>query len=143
MLKQRLRELRKELHRTQGDLAQALHVSLTAYSYYEIGLRTPSIQIIRQLAEYYSVSMDYLYGRTDSRIFLPVTDQNESLLLDHFRAADHRGQDSILHAAHHEQIRHQRLSALAVRRRMEAEAKRDQPKNPFLNNDLINRRNDK
>lgn len=100
--KERLHLLRRENHKTQKEIAQILNVSHAAYSYYESGLRTASIDVILHLAEYYSVSMDYLYAHTDSPAFVSAKTQDEALLLDFFHLADKRGQNTILHMAEYE-----------------------------------------
>lgn len=132
MIPERLRLLRTENHKTQEELAKLLNITRVAYSYYEAGLRTPSIEVMKYLADYYSVSMEYLYGRTENRTFLPIADESEVILLDRFRSADNRGQDTILNIAWHEYIRYENLLKQKAKKQMEDNTK--QPKNPFLNN---------
>jgi len=62
----RIRNLREYKDLTQEDLAKFLNISQTTYSRYESGaLDIPSQSLIK-LAEYYSTSIDYLLGITDS-----------------------------------------------------------------------------
>lgn len=62
----RIRNLREDKDLTQEDLAKFLNISQTTYSRYESGaLDIPSQSLIK-LAEYYSTSIDYLLGITDS-----------------------------------------------------------------------------
>ena len=62
----RIRNLREDNDLTQEDLAKFLNISQTTYSRYESGaLDIPSQRLIK-LAEYYSTSVDYLLGITDS-----------------------------------------------------------------------------
>ncbi len=62
----RIRNLREDKDLTQGELAKLLNVSQTTYSRYESGaLDIPSRSLIK-LAEYYSTSVDYLLGITNS-----------------------------------------------------------------------------
>jgi transcriptional regulator with XRE-family HTH domain len=67
MFAERLRQLRKLAHITQQDLANAVHVDRTSIGKYEIGGATPSVDVLMQIAEYFSTTSDYLLGRTDVR----------------------------------------------------------------------------
>ena len=60
---QRLRELRKARHLTQAQVAHGINCTATAYNRYENGARQPSMETLAMLAEYFDVSLDYLYGR--------------------------------------------------------------------------------
>ena len=60
-----LRELRKKQGLSQRALAKLLHISPSAYSRYERGLRSPTIETVYTLARLYHVSVDYLAGITD------------------------------------------------------------------------------
>lgn len=57
---EKLQELRKEKGLTQEEVAQALFVSRTAVSKWESGRGYPSIDSIRDIAEFYSVTLDEL-----------------------------------------------------------------------------------
>ncbi|NPV54674.1 MAG: helix-turn-helix domain-containing protein [Firmicutes bacterium] len=59
----RLRELRNSHGLTQRDLAAKLSVSPSTIALYELGQREPDIDMINQLAEFFHVSVDYLFGR--------------------------------------------------------------------------------
>lgn len=60
-----LRELRKKRGLSQRALAKLLHVSQSAYSRYERGQRSPTIETVYTLAQLFHVSVDYLAGITD------------------------------------------------------------------------------
>lgn len=66
MLKDRLKELRKEKGLTQKQVADLLGLSDKGYGYYELGQREPCISMLIALCDFYDVSADYLIGRTDS-----------------------------------------------------------------------------
>ncbi len=57
-----LRKIRLEHSQSQKELADVLNVTQTAITYWETGKREPSIEILRKIANYYGVSMDYLMG---------------------------------------------------------------------------------
>lgn len=66
MLAQRLFYLRQKNKKTQSQMARLLGISRQAYGYYEKGEREPDSQAINLLADYFNVSTDYLFGRTDN-----------------------------------------------------------------------------
>jgi len=59
-LHEKLQELRKERGLTQEELAEALYVSRAAISKWESGRGYPSIDSLKALAEFYSVTIDDL-----------------------------------------------------------------------------------
>lgn len=62
----RLRELRKQNGRTQGEVAELLGVSPNQVSEMELGKKTTSLERLCILCDYYQVSADYLLGHTDN-----------------------------------------------------------------------------
>ena len=57
---EKLQELRKARGLTQAELAEALFVSRTAISKWESGRGYPSIDSLKQIANYFSISIDEL-----------------------------------------------------------------------------------
>ena len=55
-----LRMIRKQKHWNQLKVAMDLNISREALSNYENGKRSPDIQMLRQLSNYFNVSIDYL-----------------------------------------------------------------------------------
>ena len=66
-LGKRLKELRDEQGLTQEEVANAIGVEAGAYSNYERETRTPDVQKLTALADFYRVTIDYLCGRTTHR----------------------------------------------------------------------------
>ncbi|WDF83564.1 helix-turn-helix transcriptional regulator [Lacticaseibacillus pabuli] len=62
MLPERLKELRLAKHLTQEDVANFLGITRPAYTAYESGKRQPDDSTKMKLAQYYSVTVDYLLG---------------------------------------------------------------------------------
>lgn len=60
----RLKELRKARKYKQTDLAEVLSCSQGVYSRYESGEREPPFDIMKKLADFYGVTIDYLMGGT-------------------------------------------------------------------------------
>lgn len=64
---ERLRMLREKAGRSQGEVARLIGVSRPAYVSYETGRSKPSRKI-RELANLFNVSTDFLLGLTDSPV---------------------------------------------------------------------------
>ena len=58
----KLRQLRKEKNLSQKQLAALIGVQNSIISFYEVGDRTPSPDVIKRLAVALHVSADYLLG---------------------------------------------------------------------------------
>lgn len=65
MVGQRLRTLRESVGLSQNKLAGMIGVRQSSIDRYENGQSVPSIQTFRWYADYFDVSMDYIFGRTD------------------------------------------------------------------------------
>ena len=61
----RLRDLREDRDLTQTKLAKAIGITQRKYSYIETGVQQLTESVLGSLAEYYSVSVDYLLDLTD------------------------------------------------------------------------------
>ena len=64
MYQNRFRDLREDRDLTQTDIAQYLQVHQTTYSDYELGRLNAPVSVLHKLADFYSVSIDYLLCRT-------------------------------------------------------------------------------
>ena len=64
--KNRLLELRKERNISQKELAFSLGITTGAVANYEVGSRTPRVNDLIKMADFFGVSIDYLLGRTNN-----------------------------------------------------------------------------
>lgn len=55
-----LKSIRKQRKFSQLKVAMDLNISREALSHYETGKRSPDIQMLRQLSDYFDISIDYL-----------------------------------------------------------------------------------
>lgn len=62
----RLKDLREDNDKTQKEIADYLGMKQPQYSRYENGLRDIPSDILIMLADYYNVSTDYIFGRTNN-----------------------------------------------------------------------------
>lgn len=72
---ERLKLLRKQHHLTQQKLADILHVSQQSIHKYEHDITTPDLDTLKNMANYFNTSVDYLLNVTDiPHKIEPVTD---------------------------------------------------------------------
>ena len=83
MISERIRELRKSSGLTQIEFAQKLNVSHATVAMWETEKRTPGIETIKKIAEFFGVSVDYLTG---SKITLDFSyiDETKEYCKKHF-----------------------------------------------------------
>ena len=62
----KLKELRKERGMTCQDMATAIGLTKNAITNYELGIREPSLAILKSICDLFDVSADYLIGRSES-----------------------------------------------------------------------------
>ena len=55
-----LKAIRKQKNLNQLKVALDLNISREALSHYENGKRSPDVQMLRKLSQYFGVSIDYL-----------------------------------------------------------------------------------
>lgn len=61
----RVKELRESLGMSQADFAKSVNTSQTTLSSYENTDKTPSLDIVKEIASKYNVSLDWLCGISD------------------------------------------------------------------------------
>ena len=64
-LGKRLRTLRESLSLSQAKLAELLGITQSSLNRYENGQSTPSVDLLRKYADFFDVSMDYIFARCD------------------------------------------------------------------------------
>ena len=62
---QRIKELRIESGLTQKELAEKLETTNSAVCDWEKGRTQPDLETLKQIAQFFSVSTDYLLGLSD------------------------------------------------------------------------------
>lgn len=66
MFARRILELREAKGLSRQKVADDLGITRASLEYYEKGLRTPNLNIIREISDYYQVSIDFLFGKIDT-----------------------------------------------------------------------------
>lgn len=63
---ERLRLLRNKKGASQRQVADGLGITEVGYRNYEAGRRKPTFDILPLIADFFGVSLDYLFGQTDN-----------------------------------------------------------------------------
>ena len=95
MLGSRLRQLRDETKITQQELAKRLAIDRTTYIGYEKNRREPDIDTIIKIANYYSVTLDYLVGRTIQAQSVIEFSYEEIELIKKYRSLGENGKKAV------------------------------------------------
>lgn len=61
----RLKELRKNVRKTQKEVSELIGVASSTYSMYERGKREPDFETLDKICQLFNVSSDYLIGASD------------------------------------------------------------------------------
>lgn len=64
-LASKLKSLRLHNRVTMAQLCSAINMSKSTYQNYEYGTRTPTIEALTKLADFYGITLDELVGRTE------------------------------------------------------------------------------
>lgn len=67
MYGERIRELRKIKNMTMKELGKRLNLAESTISGYENEARKPDLEVMRKLAEFFDVSVDYILGVSDNK----------------------------------------------------------------------------
>lgn len=62
----RLKECRRNINKTQRQVALELGITDRGYQNYETGNYEPKMGTLTKFADYFDVSLDYLTGRSDN-----------------------------------------------------------------------------
>lgn len=96
MLRFRLKELRETKGISQKQLAVALNISQGAIGNWESGTRKPNSEYIKNIADYFGTTTDYLLGADDkpnNKLDLGITD---SAILDEIKTLKESEKKEIL-----------------------------------------------
>jgi len=93
MLHTIIRELRERAELTQGEVAERLKISRTAYAMYETNKRQMSQQTLCLLADFYHVTVDYLLGRKEQDAFALI--DKEKAIITQYRGLDERAKENV------------------------------------------------
>lgn len=61
----RLRTLRESIGISQAKFAEVIGSTQSSINRYENGQATPTVELLRKYADYFDVSMDYIFARCD------------------------------------------------------------------------------
>lgn len=82
---EQLEKLRKSQHMTQEEMGEKFGICASTLSNYERGVHQPDLEFIDKVADYFNVSIDYMFGKTS--FYAPI-DQLNVLLSDSITVGD-------------------------------------------------------
>lgn len=77
MYGKRIKKLRLEQGLKQKELAEKLGISTSSIGMYEREARQPDTEILKKIANYFNVSIDYILGNSDKRDHSELTRKDE------------------------------------------------------------------
>lgn len=95
-------EARKSSEKSQKEVAAALNVSAPTVSDWEREKKYPTVENLKQLADLFSVSTDYLLRRTNTPACikpdepLDCASRNEQYLIEMFRSMNNKGRQKFI-----------------------------------------------
>lgn len=93
----KLRKLREEKRLNQQKLAMELNITQAAISKYELGLSEPDIEMLKNIASFFNVSVDYLIDYSDDICNnLPETTFKEQKLINNFRRLNNIQKEKVI-----------------------------------------------
>lgn len=72
----RIKDLRETKGLTQAEFARFLGVSRASVNAWEMGISTPTVDRIVDIAQFFHVSTDYLFG-IENQIFIDISSLNQ------------------------------------------------------------------
>ena len=94
MVTDRLKSLRNARKISQKDFAQALKVSQQTVASWESGRTEPSNTALKDIADYFNVSTDYLLGR--DTIKAPALSDEQTTILKEFESLNTAGRNALM-----------------------------------------------
>ena len=100
-LPSRMRALRLRAHLKQEEIADYLNIERQTYSNYENALRTPPLEVVVLLADFYHISTDYLLREEASmpssvQPMIPALSSEEKNFIASFRTLSAQNQQEVL-----------------------------------------------
>ncbi|MBE6717221.1 MAG: helix-turn-helix transcriptional regulator [Ruminococcaceae bacterium] len=90
----RIKDLREDADKTQGEIASFLGTTAQHYGKYENGICELPFSRAIQLADYYNVSLDYIAGRSEYK-FEQSLDASEICLIKMWRRLTERNKGKV------------------------------------------------
>ena len=89
---QRLKQLRKQKHLKQSEVAERIKVTTSMVSSYETDIRLPSYEVMIRIADLFGVTVDYLLGREKTRLvdISGLTDAEAAVVCDMIKVLKER-----------------------------------------------------
>ena len=93
----KLKELRKSKGLTQKEFAQIINVASTTYLGYEKELYEPNLETLKQIADYYGVSLDYLCEHTMKESDFSYLNEKQKNIMEIIVQLNDKNADNVLY----------------------------------------------
>lgn len=91
----RLKDLKEDNEKNQGDLAKIINMSEKQYGRYERGETDLPLEKAIMLAKYYKVSLDYIAGLTNDKGGLHKNSADEQKIIDAYNNLSEKGKGKL------------------------------------------------
>lgn len=92
----RLKTLRESQELTQSDLAIRLNTARSTIASYENETNEPSIDMLIEISNIFSVSLDYLLGKTNQKYNINLLDEDTNKVLEKIDLLDENTKNTLL-----------------------------------------------
>lgn len=75
----RIKKLRAKSGLSQSELASRINISKSALAMYETGKREPNFEIVKRMANFFDVSIDYLLGQINNPLHFETDDLRKEI----------------------------------------------------------------
>lgn len=100
MLSLKIKELREEAGLSQVDLAKEFGLTQSTVGGWESSARSPKLDMLCKLADYFNVTTDYLLDRAPRSAPQQELSDDEKELLEVYRGLDHKGKRQLFGRAY-------------------------------------------
>lgn len=98
-----MKKLRISLGMTQETFAKSFGLSKSTYNNYETGSRDPGVLFLKQVADKYNVTVDFILGRSNDpkktyseEVEDSISNEIELRLLSNYRSLNEEGQEKLV-----------------------------------------------
>ena len=98
IITERLLSCRNKLGITQAEAAKLIGITQPAYQRYEAGLRSPSIQVVKEIAKAFNVSVQYLSGESNQPLpdYITIDRQDNPVLFSFVEQCKTYNEDQLM-----------------------------------------------
>ena len=93
----KLKTLREQTGLSQKEIAQRIGIEYQNYNKYELGINEPSVDTLKQIADYYGVSLDYLCEHTMKESDFSYLNEKQKNIMEIIVQLNDKNADNVLY----------------------------------------------